>query len=107
MLLGDLEKPEWPSSAFDLVVCVRYLQRSLFTEISRLLRPGGMVVYETFTQAQLDFAGGPSNPAYLLSQGELHDAFPELRVLFYRELRAGQGIASLAAQKPLGKAEGD
>jgi len=54
---------------------------------------------ETFTSAQLEFAGGPRNPAYLLETGELRDAFPGLRVLFYRELRAGQGIASLIARK--------
>jgi hypothetical protein len=30
----------------------------------------------------------------------LRTAFPGLHVLFYRELNAGQGIASLVAQKP-------
>ena len=100
LLQADLEKTRLPESAFDLVVCVRYLQRTLFPQIVEALRPGGVLLYETHTQAQLDFAGGPRNPAFLLRPGELHDAFPGLRVLFYRELRAGQGIASLAAQKP-------
>jgi hypothetical protein len=34
-----------------------------------------------------------------LESGELRTAFPALRSLFYRELRAGKGIASLIAQK--------
>jgi len=44
--------------------------------------------------------GGPRNPNYLLERGELRTAFPGLRNLFYRELRAGKGIASLIAVKP-------
>jgi hypothetical protein len=57
-------------------------------------------VFETFTRAQLSYSGGPHNPAYLLESGELRTAFPGLHTLFYRELNAGQGIASLVAQKP-------
>ena len=100
LLQADLEETRLPESKFDLVLCVRYLQRTLFPQIIRALRAGGLLLYETHTQAQLDFGGGPHNPAYLLRTGELRDAFPGLRVLFYRELRAGQGIASLAALKP-------
>jgi SAM-dependent methyltransferase len=100
LLPADLEKIHLPEHSYDLIVCLRYLQRSLFSQIARALRPGGMLLYETFTRAQLDFEGGPKDPAHLLKPGELREAFPELCVLFYRELRAGQGIASLAAQKP-------
>ncbi len=84
----------------ELILCVQYLQRSLFPELQRALRPGGFLLFETFTRAQLEFNGGPRNPEYLLDSGELRTAFPELRVIFHRELRAGQGIASLLAQKP-------
>ena len=59
-----------------------------------------MLLFETFTMAQLNYSGGPRNPAHLLALGELRTAFPELHVLFYRELNAGQGIASLVAQRP-------
>ena len=96
---ADLEQLELPESTFELILCVQYLQRSLFPQLQRALRPGGVLLFETFTQAQLEFNGGPRNPEYLLKTGELRNAFPGLRVLFYRELRAGQGIASLMAQK--------
>jgi hypothetical protein len=59
-----------------------------------------MLLFETYTKAQLDFSGGPRDPAHLLNPGELRRAFPELEVVFYRELRAEQGIASLAARNP-------
>ncbi len=95
----DLEHTEIPERSFDLILCIQYLQRSLFPQIARALRPGGVLLFETYTQPQLEFAGGPRNPSYLLETGELRKAFPELCVLFYRELRAGQGIASLVAKK--------
>ena len=97
---ADLEEVRLPSESFSLVLCVNYLQRSLFSQIERTLVPGGMLLFETYTGAQLDFADGPRNPNYLLKIGELRTAFPALRNLFYRELRAGKGIASLIAQKP-------
>ncbi len=97
---ADLEEVSLPSQVFSLVVCVNYLQRSLFAQVERTLVPGGVLLFETYTVAQLEFAGGPRNPKYLLESGELRAAFPALRSLFYRELRAGKAIASLIAQKP-------
>ena len=99
VLQADLERISLPEQSFDVVLCIQYLRRSLFPHISNALRPRGVLLFETFTRAQLEFAGGPRNPEHLLETGELHSAFPRLRVLFYRELRAGQGIASLLAQK--------
>jgi SAM-dependent methyltransferase len=95
----DLERIEIPERCCDLILCIQYLQRSLFPQMARALRPGGVLLFETYTHAQLEFAGGPRNPSYLLETGELREGFPELCVLFYRELRAGQGIASLVAKK--------
>jgi SAM-dependent methyltransferase len=100
LVQADLEQLQLPENTFDLILCVQYLQRSLFPELEQALRPGGFLLFETFTRAQLEFNGGPRNPEYLLDSGELRTAFPELRVIFHRELRAGQGIASLLAQKP-------
>jgi len=99
---ADLESTELEVNGYFLILCVRYLQRSLFPQICRALRPGGMLLFETFTKAQLDFPSGPRDPAHLLDRGELRRAFPELETVFYRELRAEQGIASLAARKPQG-----
>lgn len=99
LIQANLERAALPRQAFDLILCIQYLQRSLFSQITRALRPGGVLLFETFTQAQLEFADGPRNTAHLLELGELREAFPELRVLFYRELRAGRGIASLFGEK--------
>jgi SAM-dependent methyltransferase len=99
LIHGDMEQSQIPEGHYDLIMCIQYLQRTLFPRLASALRPGGVLLVETYTRAQLDFADGPHNPAYLLETGELREAFPELCVLFYRELRAGQGIASLLARK--------
>src|SRR2546421_1603572 len=96
---ADLERTQLPERRYDLILCIQYLQRSLFSQMARALRPEGVLLFETYTRRQLEFAGGPRNPAYLLETGELREAFPELCVMFCRELRAGQGIASLVAKK--------
>ncbi len=100
LVQADLEQLQLPENTFELILCIQYLQRSLFPELVRALRPGGFLLFETFTQAQLAFNVGPRNPDYLLRSGELRAVFSELRVIFHRELRAGQGIASLLARKP-------
>jgi tellurite methyltransferase len=101
LVQADLEHITLPPNSFALILCVHYLQRSLFRQMERALALGGMLLFETFTRAQLEFEGGPKNPEYLLDRGELRTAFPALRLVFYRELRAGKGIASLLAQKAM------
>ena len=99
LIQANLEELRLPEAAFSLILCLQYLQRSLFPQMARALQPGGMLLFETFTRAQLNNSDGPRNPAYLLERSELRTAFPELHILFYRELNAGQGIASLVAQR--------
>ena len=99
LIQTDLERAEFPERCYDLILCIQFLQRSLFPQMTRALRPDGVLLFETYTRAQLEFPDGPRNPAYLLETGELREAFPELSVMFYRELRAGQGIASLVGKK--------
>jgi SAM-dependent methyltransferase len=103
--LVDLES-EWPftEERFDLVVVFRYLQRTLFRALETALAPGGLLVYETFTEAHARYR--PMRPAFLLRPGELLHAFPGLRVLAYREVDlpegapdGGRAVASLIAEK--------
>ena len=100
LVQANLEDIQLGEAAFSAIVCVQYLQRSLFAQMERALRPGGVLLFETFTRAQLAYSSGPRNPAYLLEPEELRTAFPRLEVLFYREVSEGQGIASLVARKP-------
>jgi hypothetical protein len=88
------------------VLVFRYLWRPLAPAIETLLRPGGILLYETFTWRQKDLPHGPGNAAFLLSEGELPQLFPELRVEAFEEIerRDAEGrawhLASLLARKP-------
>jgi len=71
-------------AAYDLLVVMRYLHRPLFPSLLAALRPGGVLVYETFTRAQAA-RGKPSNPRFLLEDGELRELIRPLAVLVERE----------------------
>jgi len=85
--------------SFDVVVGVHYLHRPLFPLLVGALRPGGVLVYETFTLAQAA-RGRPTNPAFLLQPGELLRLVNPLEVLASREGDfEGRMIASVVARK--------
>jgi 2-polyprenyl-3-methyl-5-hydroxy-6-metoxy-1,4-benzoquinol methylase len=96
----DLRTTTLPASTYDVVACFYYLQRDLFAQIVNTLRPGGMVIYETFTAEQARY-GHPTNPAYLLQPNELLEAFRALRIRVYRDLivEGPKAVASLVGEK--------
>lgn len=101
---ADLEHYALPPNRYDVVVAIRYLQRSLFAQMRRALRPGGVVVVETFLIDQRRI-GHPSNPDFLLEYGELQEHFRGFEVLVTEEgLCATEGdpayLARLIARRP-------
>lgn len=70
--------------SFDAIVNINFLDRSLFPDFARALRPGGMLIAETFLVDQAAI-GHPRNPAFLLAHGELRDLASELQIEEYRE----------------------
>jgi SAM-dependent methyltransferase len=61
-----------------------FLIREIMSELSGLLMPGGILLYETFLKRQ-GFTEGPVNPDFLLNDGELPGCFPDLDLLSYEE----------------------
>jgi SAM-dependent methyltransferase len=100
----DLEAADasLPPASYDLIVAVHYLHRPLFPSITAALRPGGLLVYETFTIAQAR-RGRPSNPAYLLAPGELVQLVAPLEIVDAREGEFdGRDVASVVARRKAG-----
>lgn len=84
---------------FDLILCFFYLERSLFPFLKAALRPGGLIVYKTYTVDQKRIGDRPMNKAHLLEPQELLHAFQDFRVLYYQELVSDRRVAQMIAQK--------
>jgi len=84
---ADLEGAPWPCAAgrFDGIVVTNYLYRPLIADLLEALRPGGVLIYETFALGN-EKLGRPSNPEFLLRPGELLQwAAGRLQVLAFEQ----------------------
>jgi len=80
ILSADLETEPLPFAIggilsgrqFDGVVCINYLYRPLLDDLIAAVKPGGVLIYETFMLGNEDFAR-PRNPDHLLKNQELLD----------------------------------
>jgi SAM-dependent methyltransferase len=92
--VADIEAGPWPfaPSGFDGVVVTNYLWRPLFPDFVEALRPGGVLIYETFAVGN-ERCGRPSNPDHLLQRDELLRRVEPLGIVAFE-----QGLIS--APKP-------
>jgi SAM-dependent methyltransferase len=126
---ADLDTYPLPAEHFDLLFCTRFLLRARWPDLKRSVRPGGFVMYETFTTGQIARGfgpsansgpsrgstsslrpepaegrarsrGGPSSPEHLLHPGELARAFGDWTVLHSAEVEDPAALARLVARKP-------
>ena len=104
-LCQDMETGTFePPGVFDLVIVINYLHRPLFPILRDAVRPGGAIVYETFTVDQPRF-GPPRNPDFLLEHGELRREFETaggFEIVTGRDLVAGsrKAVSSILARRP-------
>ena len=89
---------------FSAILVFRDLHRPLLPAIKAAIRPGGLVIYETFTVEQPKF-GRPHNPDFLLKPGELQQCFADWQTLNSFEGTVSnngkeQAIARVVARKP-------
>jgi tellurite methyltransferase len=92
---ADLCIYDFGRSRFDLILAFYFLERSIFPALATALKPGGLILYKTYTRKHRKFRGC-SHPMYFLEPGELRGAFPEFEELRYRE---SKGMAELVARK--------
>ena len=106
LVLADLEREgaiPLGSASCGAVLVFRYLHRPLAPEIVRVLRPGGLLLYETFTRKQRELSEHPKNPAFLLEPDELPALFSALETLRAEEVLVQaperEAVARLVARK--------
>ena len=99
--------PPAPGS-FDVVLVAHFLERLIAPALVAALRPGGILLYQTFAERVVD--EGPLDPRFRLDDNELLRLFAPLQIRVYREeaaagdiSRGWRGLAMLVAQKrPVG-----
>jgi 2-polyprenyl-3-methyl-5-hydroxy-6-metoxy-1,4-benzoquinol methylase len=84
---------------YDLILGFFFLQRKLFPALAAALKPGGHLIYKTYTMEHAQFGKGPSHPMFLLDPNELLHAFSSMRILHYHETTQRKGVAELVARK--------
>lgn len=83
----DLKRGWLPRQRYDVVVNSYFLLRDLIPVIKDSLKPGGWLVFETFTVAQLEITPHQfkDHPDHLLQPGELRRLFAGLSMVEYWE----------------------
>ena len=86
IVVADVENGPWPlpGERFDAVLVTNYLWRPLMPTVIDSLAEGGLLVYETFAVGH-EVLGKPSNPAFLLREGELLEWCRDLRVVAFED----------------------
>ncbi len=98
----DLTQLALPAAAFDVIVNFYYLDRALWPQYRRALKPGGVLIFETMTRAMLTVRP-ESNPAHLLAPGELSAAFADWeRLIDFEGWHGNRAVAQLVARRPGG-----
>jgi len=97
---ADLDHYPLPRHYFDVLLCTRFLLRRRWHDLRDVVRPGGFVLYETFTTVQRAHVKGPTSPEHLLDPGELHGAFSSWDVIFHEEIAAPSALARIVARRP-------
>ena len=98
-VVDDLTHFKASQIRFDLVIVFFFLERNIFAEIIKSLRPGGLLIYKTRTSQNFEAGKRTMNPAYLLRAGELPRLVEGLTVLHHREDCEGEAVAELVARK--------
>ena len=83
----DLEAGAWPLAGerFGAIVVCHYLHRPLLPALAGALAADGVLLYETYASGH-ERHGRPSNPAFLLRENELLDAFgATLRIVAFEQ----------------------
>ena len=95
----DLENFQIEPNTYDVILCSYYMQKDLFRQFQSGLKPGGMIVVETYKVDYLKYAR--FSRKWALNTNELLDIFKGLRVIRYQDYDDGkEAYSSIIAQKP-------
>lgn len=85
-IVANLDSFHLKDQSLDAIVNINLLDRALFPKFERALRPGGVLIADTFLIDQAAI-GHPRDPRFLLAHGELRALAGDLDIEEYREGR--------------------
>jgi tellurite methyltransferase len=94
--LADLNKLQWPSDSFNLVVITYYLDRELFSTVKKIIAENGYFFMETYFQSSQN--NQKISNQYKLRPQELLSEFEDWKILFYEE-NEQEGRQTIFCQK--------
>ena len=95
----DLESFTLEPNSYNVILCTYYMQKDLFKQFQSALKPGGMIVVETYNVDYLKYV--QFSRKWALDTNELLDIFKGLRVIRYQDYDDGkEAYSSIIAQKP-------
>ncbi len=83
-VVANLDNFHLKDESLDAIVNINFLDRALFSKFERALRPGGVLIADTFLIDQATI-GHPRDPRFLLGHGELRALADGLEIEEYRE----------------------
>ncbi|MGA9725665.1 MAG: class I SAM-dependent methyltransferase, partial [Candidatus Binatus sp.] len=83
-VVANLDNFHLKDESFDAIVNINFLDRALFPKFVRALRPGGVLIADTFLIDQATI-GHPRDPRFLLAHEELRTLAGGLEIEEYRE----------------------
>lgn len=83
-VVANLDSFHLKRESLDAIMNINFLDRALFPQFARALRPGGVLIAETFLIDQASI-GHPRDPRFLLGHGELRELVASLEIEQYRE----------------------
>lgn len=94
----DLESFTLAPNSYDVILCTYYMQRDLFKQFQSALKPGGMIVVETYNVDYLKYTR--FSRKWALDTNELLDIFKGMRVIRYQDYDDGkEAYSSIIAEK--------
>ncbi|MBU1341753.1 MAG: class I SAM-dependent methyltransferase [Proteobacteria bacterium] len=79
MICQDIDTWQIPQNRYQVIINIRFMDRRLFPMIQAGLKPGGVLIFESFIDGKKE---------YCLEPNELLHAFESLHIVYYEEREA-------------------
>jgi tellurite methyltransferase len=79
VICQDIDTWQIPQDHYQIIINIRFMDRRLFPMIEKGLKPGGILIFESFIDEKKE---------YCLESNELLNAFEHFHVVYYEERQA-------------------